>query len=100
MTQFKNKNGISISYVIRDDTERAGAVAAGGFTAQLYDAPMVGPTFLQDNFRVELPKHMLIRSNLLNTAKMFGLPSSEPMKELTRETPTYKMEKIAGSVAV
>ena len=52
LAQFKNENGIPISYVIRDDTERANAVAAGGFAAQLYDAAMSGPTFLVDNYRV------------------------------------------------
>jgi hypothetical protein len=38
--------------MIRDDGEREAAVAAGGFAAQLYEAPMSGPTFLQDIFRV------------------------------------------------
>ena len=53
LAQFKNENRILLSYVIRDDTERDAAIAAGGFAAQLYDAPMTGPTFLQeDNFRL------------------------------------------------
>jgi hypothetical protein len=52
LAQLKNENGIPLSYVIRDDEEREAAIAAGGFAAQLYEAPMSGPTFLQDNFRV------------------------------------------------
>jgi hypothetical protein len=52
LAQLKNENGIPLSYVIRDDGEREAAITAGGFAAQLYEAPMSGPTFLQDNFRV------------------------------------------------
>lgn len=52
MAQVKNEYGIPLSYVIRDDEEREAALLAGGFAAQLFDAPMSGPTFLQDNFRV------------------------------------------------
>ena len=52
LVQLKNENGIPLSYVIRDDEERDAAIAAGGLAAQLYDAPMSGPTFLQDNYRL------------------------------------------------
>ena len=40
LAQLKNENGIPLSYITRDDGEREAAVAAGGFAAQLYEAPM------------------------------------------------------------
>ena len=111
LTQFKNENGIPISYVICDDTERAGAVAAGGFAAQLYDAPMVGPTFLQDNFRVY---QLLVQWTSGGAAETYvdSFQSTQHGRNVwlaligtyegadARKAPTYKMEKIAGSVAV
>ena len=52
LAQLKNENGIPLAYVIRDDAERAAAIAAGGFGMQVFDAPLSGPTFLQDDYRV------------------------------------------------
>ena len=52
LAQLKNENGIPLAYVIRDDAERDTAIVAGGFGMQIYDAPLSGPTFLQDNYRV------------------------------------------------
>ena len=52
LAQFKNENGVPLSYVIRDDSERDATVATGGYAATLYDPPFIGPTFVADNFRV------------------------------------------------
>ena len=43
LAPFKNENGILLSYIIRDNSEKEAAVAAGRCAAQLYDAPIVWP---------------------------------------------------------
>lgn len=52
LAQFKNENGVPLSYMIRDDFERAATVESGAYAATLYDPPFIGPTFVADNFRV------------------------------------------------
>lgn len=52
LAQFKNENGVPLSYIIRDESERTTTINAGGYAATLYDAPFIGPTFVADNFRV------------------------------------------------
>ncbi len=52
LAQFKKENGVPLSYIIRDESERTEPITAGGYAATLFDPPFIGPTFVADNFRV------------------------------------------------
>jgi hypothetical protein len=93
LAQFKNENGVPLSYIIRDESERTETTTAGGYAAILFEPRFTGPTFVAYNFRVY---QLLIQWTSGGTAETYEdrFQSTHPLSSLQKGFTQFHIQQL------